>query len=124
MLVYLSCFLDRSNIGKFNILFDSNPLLNQNLGNVKVAGMLTDIRATNSQFSTAVSIFYATYVTFETPAAILMKKLTPRVILCVLCSVWSLTTIFTGFVQNIGGLYATRLILGGWYSYLFSGSSF
>ncbi|TVY41673.1 putative transporter [Lachnellula subtilissima] len=95
MLVYLSCFLDRSNIG-----------------NVKVAGMLKDIHATDQQFSTAVSIFYATYVTFETPAAVLMKKLTPRVILATLCCVWSLTTIFTSFVQNIGGLYATRLILG------------
>ncbi|TVY30666.1 putative transporter [Lachnellula hyalina] len=95
MLVYLSCFLDRSNIG-----------------NVKVAGMLKDIHATDQQFSTAVSIFYATYVTFETPAAVLMKKLTPRVILAALCCVWSLTTIFTSFVQNIGGLYATRLILG------------
>jgi MFS family permease len=26
--------------------------------------------------------------------------------------VWSLTTIFSGFITNIGGLYATRLILG------------
>ncbi|KAH8772944.1 high-affinity nicotinic acid transporter-like protein [Hyaloscypha finlandica] len=95
MLVYLSCFLDRSNIG-----------------NVKVAGILTDIHATDSQFSTAVSIFYATYVVFESPAAILMKKVTPRVILTTLCAVWSLTTIFTGFITNVGGLYTTRLILG------------
>lgn len=74
--------------------------------------MLTDIHATDSEFSTAVSIFYATYVTFETPAAMLMKKLTPRVILTFLCLVWSLTTVFTGFVSNIGGLYAIRLIIG------------
>ncbi|EXJ96271.1 hypothetical protein A1O1_01397 [Capronia coronata CBS 617.96] len=95
MLVYLSCFLDRSNIG-----------------NVKVAGMPEDIGASDQQFSTAVSIFYATYVTFETPFAILLKKLTPRLLLASLCVVWSLTTIFSGFIQNVGGLYASRLVLG------------
>ncbi len=64
MAVYLSCFLDRSNIG-----------------NVKVAGMPADIGASNEQFSTAVSVFYATYVAFETPWALLLKKLTPRMLL-------------------------------------------
>ncbi|KAL1301409.1 hypothetical protein AAFC00_005668 [Neodothiora populina] len=95
MIVYLSCFLDRSNIG-----------------NVKVAGMPEDIGATSQQFSTAVSIFYATYVTFETPWAVLLKKLTPRFLITGLCVVWSLTTIFSGFISSPGGLYATRLILG------------
>ncbi|KAJ4385915.1 hypothetical protein N0V85_007980, partial [Neurospora sp. IMI 360204] len=95
MLVYLSCFLDRSNIG-----------------NVKVAGMPEDIGASASEFSTAVSIFYATYVAFEAPWAILLKRLTPRVTLTTLCVVWSLTTIFSGFITNIGGLYAARLVLG------------
>ncbi|KAJ6110899.1 hypothetical protein N7486_003134 [Penicillium sp. IBT 16267x] len=95
MLTYLSCFLDRSNIG-----------------NVKVAGMPADIHASDSEFSTAVSIFYATYVVFESPWAVLMKKLTPRNILTGLCIVWSLTTVFTGFIESVSSLYATRLILG------------
>ncbi|KAI9740132.1 MAG: hypothetical protein M1818_004883 [Claussenomyces sp. TS43310] len=95
MLLYLSCFLDRSNIG-----------------NVKVAGIIPDIHATSEQFSTAVSIFYASYVAFETPAPVLMKIVTPRIMLTVVCAIWSLTTIFTGLVSNIGGLYATRLVLG------------
>ncbi|KAJ6007310.1 hypothetical protein N7540_011286 [Penicillium herquei] len=95
MLAYLSCFLDRSNIG-----------------NVKVAGMPEDIHASDSEFSTAISIFYATYVIFESPWAVLMKKLTPRNILTGLCIVWSVTTVFTGFIESVGSLYATRLILG------------
>ncbi|KAF1344995.1 major facilitator superfamily domain-containing protein [Delphinella strobiligena] len=95
MVVYLSCFLDRSNIG-----------------NVKVAGMPEDIGASNQQFSTAVSIFYATYVSFETPWAVLLKKLTPRYLMTSLCIVWSLTTIFSGFISSPGGLYAARLVLG------------
>lgn len=82
------------------------------LGNVKVAGMPSSIHATTSEFSIAISIFYATYITFETPAPILMNIVTPRLFLTAICVVWSLATIFTGLVTNIGGLYATRLILG------------
>jgi len=95
MLTYLSCFLDRANIG-----------------NVKVAKMPEDIHASDSQFATAISIFYVTYVLLESVWAVLMKKLTPRNILTGLCIVWSLTTIFTGFIQSVPALYATRLILG------------
>ncbi|KAL5357084.1 major facilitator superfamily domain-containing protein [Aspergillus floccosus] len=95
MLTYLTCFLDRTNIG-----------------NVKVAGMPEDIGASETQFSTAVSIFYVTYVLLESPWAVLMKKLTPRNILTGLCIVWSVATIFTGFIENVAALYAVRLILG------------
>lgn len=74
--------------------------------------MPEDINASDSEFSTAISIFYATYVIFESPWAVLMKKLTPRNILTGLCLVWSVTTVFTGFIESVGSLYATRLILG------------
>lgn len=95
MLVYLTCFLDRTNIG-----------------NVKVAGMPEDIGASPKEFSTAVSIFYATYVAFEPPWTIMMKWMTPRILLTSLCIIWSLCTIFSGFITNVAGLYVVRLILG------------
>ncbi|KAM7215498.1 putative transporter [Rhypophila decipiens] len=104
MVVYLSCFLDRSNIG-----------------NAKIAGMPEDIGASPAEFSTAVSIFYATYVAFESPWSILLKKLTPRFLLTSLCVVWSLTTVFTAFVTSPGGLYAARLVLGACEGGLFPG---
>ncbi|GJC87898.1 putative transporter C1002.16c [Colletotrichum liriopes] len=95
MVVYLTCFLDRTNIG-----------------NVRVAGMPEDIGATTQEFSTAISIFYATYVVFEPPWTIMMKRITPRLLLTGLCIIWSLSTVFSGFIHNIGGLYAVRLVLG------------
>jgi MFS family permease len=114
MLVYLSCFLDRSNIVCCDILFPFafDKCSDALQGNVKTAGMPTDIHASAEQFSAAVSIFYATYVAFEIPWSVLLKKLTPRYLLTALCIVWSLVTIFSGFISNVGGLYATRLILG------------
>jgi MFS family permease len=42
----------------------------------------------------------------------MLKKVTPRVLLTGLCIVWSLTTIFSGFIHNVAGLYTSRLILG------------
>ncbi|KAF3810049.1 putative transporter [Colletotrichum gloeosporioides] len=95
LVVYLSCFIDRSNIG-----------------NVKVAGLLDDIGATEQQFSTAVSLFFVTYVPVEVPAVILVKRFEPRFVLTILCIIWSVTTIANGLLKNIGGLYACRLVLG------------
>ena len=83
--------------------------------------MPADIGASAQEFSTAVSIFYATYVLSETPWAILLKKLTPRVMMTGLAIVWSLVTIFSGFIQNIAGLYVVRLILGACEGGLFPG---
>ncbi|KAM4064583.1 major facilitator superfamily protein [Hirsutella rhossiliensis] len=95
MLLYLSCFLDRANIG-----------------NVRVAGMPEAIGATPHQFSIAVSIFYATYVAFEPPWTVMMRRLTPRLLITGLCVVWSVATALTACVGSVAGLYAVRLVLG------------
>jgi MFS family permease len=83
--------------------------------------MPEDIGASAQQFSTAVSIFYATYVISETPWAVLLKKFTPKYTIGGLCVVWSVTTIGSGFINNVGGLYAARLVLGACEGGLFPG---
>lgn len=95
MALYLTCFLDRANIG-----------------NVRVAGMPEAVGASAHQFGVAVSIFYATYVAFEPPWTVLMRRLTPRLLLMGLCVVWSLATALTACVSSVAGLYAVRLVLG------------
>ncbi|CAG9981782.1 unnamed protein product [Clonostachys byssicola] len=94
-IVYLSCFIDRANIG-----------------NVKVAGMPEDIGASEAQYSLAVSIFFVTYIIVEVPCVILVKRFSPRYILTALCIIWTAATIANGFIVNVGGLYACRLALG------------
>ncbi|KAL2876982.1 hypothetical protein SGCOL_007816 [Colletotrichum sp. CLE4] len=94
-LVYLSRFIDRANIG-----------------NVKVAGMPEEIGATNQQYSTAVSLFFVTYVPVEVPAVLLVKRFEPRFVLTALCVIWSVMTVVNGLIRNVGGLYACRLVLG------------
>lgn len=86
--------------------------MNLSIGNAKVAGMITDIHTDATSFSTAISIFHATYILVEIPSTLVMKVATPRIFLTILCCVWSVTTLCTGFVKSISGLYVARLVLG------------
>ncbi|OIW22876.1 MFS general substrate transporter [Coniochaeta ligniaria NRRL 30616] len=90
MVMQMISFLDRSNIG-----------------NAKVHGLVTDLGLKGSDFNVAASVFYVTYIAFEVPFNIVLQRFVPTIIISL-----SLVTIFTGFVQNYGGLLATRLMLG------------
>ncbi|KAF4122714.1 transporter [Geosmithia morbida] len=93
--LYFLAYLDRSNIG-----------------NAAVAGLVEDLGISGSQFSTAVSVFFATYVTFEIPAVLVMRKVKPHRLLSAMVLGWSIVTIGTAFVKNFRDLIAVRLLLG------------
>lgn len=77
-----------------------------------MAGMPEAIGASEAQFSTAVSLFFATYVVIEVPVVILVKRFSPRYILTALCVLWSVTTVANGLIKSVWSLYVCRLVLG------------
>ncbi|WRT68164.1 uncharacterized protein IL334_005139 [Kwoniella shivajii] len=93
--LYLLSFLDRSNIG-----------------NANVAGLSTDLGLVGNQYGTAVSIVYATYVTFEPVYANLLKIITPKILLSVSTFCWGVLTIATAWSTNYHGLITIRILLG------------
>lgn len=93
--LYFIAYLDRSNIG-----------------NAAIAGLTEDLGMTGSQFSTAVSVFFATYVTFELPVVLAMKRLTPSRAIAAMAFGWSAVTIGTAFINHFRDLIAVRLLLG------------
>ncbi|KAJ6079700.1 hypothetical protein PENARI_c001G07655 [Penicillium arizonense] len=102
MLIFLVAYLDRSN-----------------LGNAAVAGMPEDIGLVGNELGNAVSLFYATYVFFEIPFSMLLKKLRPNRLISALIIGFSASVLAGGFVKNVAGLYITRLFLGVFESGLF-----
>jgi len=74
--------------------------------------MPEDIGLTGNQFGTAVTLLFATYVTIETPVAILLKIIGPRYLLAFIAFAWGSVTLGMGFMQNWKALYACRLLLG------------
>jgi MFS family permease len=114
-LFYMLANIDRY-VEQFLILTQpcglSNTLFRSNLGNAQIAGMPTDIGLVANQFGTASSLLYATYVTLETPVAILLKIIGPKYLLTFIAFAWGCVTLGMGFIENWWGLYLCRLLLG------------
>ncbi|CCH41402.1 High-affinity nicotinic acid transporter [Wickerhamomyces ciferrii] len=94
-LFYFFCQLDRSNLGFAN-----------------TAGFSNDIRLKNNEFGDANSYLYITYLTFEPVNTLILKKITPKILMITCAFAWGITTLCQGFIQNAGGLYACRLVMG------------
>ncbi|RPA93738.1 MFS general substrate transporter [Choiromyces venosus 120613-1] len=106
-LLYLMSFLDRSSIG-----------------NAKIAGLAVSLDLLPVQYNIALSIFFISYVSFEIPSNILLKKLSPSLWLPSICLGWGIVMTMHGIVQNFGGLVACRLLLGFLEAGLFPGVVF
>lgn len=81
-------------------------------GNAKVFGLVEDLKLKGLEFNNLSTFFGVTYIVFEIPWALALKKYGPNRMLTVALVSWSIVTIGTGFVQNYAQAVATRLLLG------------
>jgi sugar phosphate permease len=95
MLLYLFSFLDRVNIG-----------------NARLYGMEADLGLHGSQYQTAVSILFVTYLLSEVPSNLLLKKFRPSRWIAFIATSWGIIATLTGIVQSYSGLIACRVLLG------------
>jgi MFS family permease len=89
------------------------------LGNATIAGTNEDLDLTGNRLNVAVTLFYVTYIAFEVPASIMMKKLRPSRIIPFFIVGWSGIIIGAAFIQHYASLIATRLLLGAFESGIF-----
>ncbi|KFY49688.1 hypothetical protein V496_09860 [Pseudogymnoascus sp. VKM F-4515 (FW-2607)] len=94
-LLYLFAYLDRGNIG-----------------NAKLAGLLDGVHINDAQYNICLTVFFVTYVIFEVPANMLLKKFKPSVWIPTITVAWGIVMVCHGFVHNYAGLLACRLVLG------------
>ncbi|KAL4953736.1 MFS transporter [Aspergillus filifer] len=96
----------------FAVLYFVAYLDRSNISNAAVAGLKEQLRLTGSQYSTAVSVFYATYVPFMLPAVLAVRKLKPHRAITAMVVSWSVVTIGTAFVRSYSALVGVRVLLG------------
>jgi MFS family permease len=93
-ILYLVCFVDRSNIG-----------------NAKIQGMDTELKLKGQRYNIAVFVFNIGYLVAGVPLAILFKKTGPKV-LSAMMFCWGVTVIGCGLTRSWEGLVACRLLEG------------
>jgi hypothetical protein len=63
-------------------------------------------------YQLCVFILFVTYVIFEIPVNILLKKMGPKNLIPIAAICWGIVSMCTDFVQNKDQLLAMRLLLG------------
>ncbi|KAI9665544.1 MAG: hypothetical protein M1831_001687 [Alyxoria varia] len=92
--LYLLSFLDRSNIG-----------------NAKIAGMMYDLRLSDSQFEWLLTAFYITYILFEW-MIMLYQYLRPHVYISICVLSWGLIASLQSVTTTFSGMLVLRALLG------------
>ncbi|KAK0625223.1 DNA-repair protein rad2 [Bombardia bombarda] len=95
MALYVFSFLDRVNIG-----------------NARLYHLEADLGLQGDQYQIAVSILFVTYLAFEVPSNLVLKKFTPSRWIAFIATAWGIIATLTGLVQSYGSLIACRVLLG------------
>ncbi|KAK2041103.1 major facilitator superfamily transporter, partial [Colletotrichum somersetense] len=83
-----------------------------NIGNARVFGLEEDTGMKGTDFNDISMYFYISYVIFETPWVMAVKRLGPGRVLAIAITSWSAITIGTGFINNYHEAIALRVLLG------------
>ena len=67
---------------------------------------------TGDDYNIALFSFFITYILFEVPSNIVIKRLKPSTYLASIMTLWGIATIGQGLVKTKGGLIAMRLLIG------------
>ena len=93
-LIYIVNYIDRVNVSFANLR------------------MSADLGFSDRVYGLGVAVFYASYVLFEIPGALIAERWSARRWIARIMVSWGLITILTGFVRSAGEFYAARFLLG------------
>ncbi|KAJ9106423.1 hypothetical protein QFC21_001569 [Naganishia friedmannii] len=116
--------IDRRLVPWMTVLFTLSFLDRTNVGTARLSGLTRDLHMSQNQFNIASTVFFVTYVVFEIPSNLVLKKFRPSRWIPAIVVVWAIIQICMGLVETYGQLLALRLLLGLFEAGLFPGMSF
>ncbi|KAF7563583.1 hypothetical protein G7046_g538 [Stylonectria norvegica] len=83
-----------------------------NMSAANIAGMSVELVLTGYRYNIANLVFFITYIIFQPPSTVLIRKIGPRLHLSVITLCWGGVMIGMGFVKSYSQLAGMRSILG------------
>lgn len=74
--------------------------------------MTEELNMSGQDYNIALFTFFITYILFEVPSNMIIKRVSPSTWLSSIMGLWGIVTIGQGLVKNLEGLIALRVLLG------------
>ncbi|KAF1955205.1 MFS general substrate transporter [Byssothecium circinans] len=109
--------IDRRLVLTVGVLYCISLMDRTNLSAANIAGMKKELKlgvleGSVSRYSIVTLVFFITYVIFQPPATVIVRKLGPRLFLSGIVIAWGAVMIGFGFVKDWVQLTALRVVLG------------
>ena len=97
----------------FVLIYIMNYLDRNNIAAARLKGLQDDLKLSDTQYATCLSILYVGYILMQVPSNIMINRISrPSLYISVVMMVWGVISTLTGVVHNFGGMVATRFLLG------------
>jgi MFS family permease len=83
-----------------------------NIGNAKIQGLEKTLHMKGNDYNIALFVFFVTYILFEVPSNMLLKKIRPSIFLGCITAGWGVVTIGQGLTKSFAGLVVCRVLMG------------
>lgn len=115
--LYCISLMDRTNLSSAAIaglvcLRHSSTLRLTSLSSMNVELKLNVLVGSVSRYSIVTLVFFITYIIFQPPSTVIIRKLGPRVHLSIIVTAWGGVMIGMGFAKTWESLAALRVVLG------------
>ncbi|KAF4589162.1 Major facilitator superfamily domain, general substrate transporter [Ophiocordyceps camponoti-floridani] len=104
--------VDRRLVGTIGLLYCISIIDRTNMSTANIAGMSVDLRLQGYRYNLANLVFFFTYIAFQPPSTVLVRRIGPRLHLSVVVLFWGAVTVGMGFVGNFTQLVGLRVLLG------------
>ncbi|ORY16613.1 major facilitator superfamily domain-containing protein [Clohesyomyces aquaticus] len=109
--------VDRRLVVTVGVLYCISLMDRTNLSAASIAGMTKELKlgvpfGDVSRYSVVTLVFFTTYIVFQPPSTIIVRKLGPRIFISAITLLWGAVMIGMGFVKDWKDLAGLRVILG------------